>query len=641
MCFFSTINRTTKRSAVKFLFSSEWRLCKKKVRILSISHVYFIIRRSKLNFFRDLKICRKCCFKCPIKCCFLYCGKYLLKDTENLPLVDRLVLASYKVVKFWSPLVFTILKIISLYAIVNEYESPPIWLNRDTMMIALTICWRLLLFFSVTNLLMLCLPLFSSVDKLDKICQFHKRKSLVSRWFSQAEEISSICSDATYIIGNVLYIILTMSANCFQVSATKPSVMDSFFTKSQKLVIIPSLVFIFKFVFAWFDVCKGKDGLKAEVSRLLPALWLLADVFKAVLIPMAFSISVFEFILWTEGFCALEIFAKECSSVSFTVSVTSHVRYSLDSTVEFPNVGKRTRSKAVDIMYETTLHNQSYVPNATVCAQISDTFNEVNDELNLKHCESDPYSIETNSFQILDTKHFSTSQGISLEWPCEATMKLRKIRENVDCRYRLKVQLNTKFEFVFNYDYVYKLPESASGYTNGEEWNKRSKYAEFHSIFNTDGEEDGFREFKNFFKNVDAKLANHKLDTTHVNLLAHEPVILHIECNRSCFCYNCIAGNGLPSCKIICPNLSVYQYKNFTEHDFCKSNNPDGCQNTWKPVSTIVKDSAMNYSDLVTAQSPPTVTVLLAGKSIRAKFDHKVLLSIPGENLLKIRSTET
>lgn len=549
--------------------------------------------------------------------------------------------------RYVSPLILTILKNYSLAKIVNEYSNPPAWSERQATMTSLNICFTFLIVFSILQSFTFYFPLLPCVAyntnarknrvfdcKPGKTC----RKLLVNRVvFEEVDELLGICSDTAYLVGIILYIHLALKVNCFQASSSKLSLMDEFVTKGQKLVVIPSLILTWKFILALIDVLKqNPDSQVLRTAQCLRNWWFTMDLFKSVLFPVSFCVVLLEFMLWSHGFCLLEALSHDCPHVSFAIQVTSHIRYALNSTVRFPDpaVGTHTRSKVVDITYVTTLHNESFVPNATICAANS---NSISDDVqtNLNHCDFESYSVKTDTFKVSGTKHLSTSRGINFGWPCNVTSKFRKIRKDVDCSYRIKVQLNEESNFVYNYDYVYKLPESAMGYANANEWNKRSEYSTFHTIFNSDGEEDGFKEFQSLFQNIDGTLADHPLDTTHINLLAHEPEILYITCNRTCFCYDCIAGDhhvSMPKkCGLICPNRPLFDYRNFTRNDFCKSNHLDGCRNTWVPVSTVAQDSIVKYSELMTAQSPPNVTVQFAGKQLIAEFDPKILLPIPGK----------
>lgn len=532
------------------------------------------------------------------------------KNFENVQTFSKV----NKVTTWLYAVILPALKIWSLSLIIEGHSVAYDWSTRQTAFDLVRICWGLVILFSILQLLFCFLPV--------------RLTACLSTYRHEKAEFLGIITEIIYVIAIITHIHLVLKDDCFKASAEGDSaIMNEFAKKGQKFVLFPGVVLILQIL---FFVAKQNISEKNDTSKALK-IRLAMDLLNAGLIPIIFCVAVWQFVLSSYGYCLLQILSRECQNVSFRIQVNSHIRFTMESTVAFPDpsIGIRTRTKLVNIHHILMLVKNSSSVDKTWCSEILEGMDS--DTPKLIHCNYASYSVSSAAIDMHKT-YLSTERGILLEWPCKETIQFRKLRDKVECLYRLNIQLNEKSKFIYNYDSVYKLPETSFGENNRNEWHKQSKYNGIYTIFDTDGDENGFHEFQNLFMNVDDHLVNHTLVKKHNNLLAQEPVILQIKCNSSCFCYECIAGDEhylqQKHCAFICPNMS--NYRGYTLKSFCNLNKPDACENKWVSVHDIAKMLRINYSDLVTVESSPLVTVFLTNQTFSAEYDPNIALPKPG-----------
>lgn len=584
----------------------------------------------------------------------------------------------YRFVMLTKPVVGPIVRVVFICLLIFDLRSVSYWSTRSLKQ--LTFCFILLFIFVVFQIGIYLWPMSkifvkfclkrSTLDtlSLNEIChKFVRTPTEYQRNHGSTESTEAqrnrykatiaymfliIATDILFLSANTLSFYTVLEDNCFSIGKQSRSFMGEFTAKTQKYVLVPAIFFLSDFLCAAYDpfatalgkwFCKTKAADKSStndpkihrtstVKRNINVLFLFRDVLTASVATAAFFASVFAFYLYTEGFCVHEIWSGECPPAKFKIIVTSKFRYTIDSTVVFPDpaIGTRTRHKLVVIQINSVLlPNTSNIDNECERHQ----GNLVNDS-RATFCEYETYDIEAqNLYEAADSQHLSTINGILLRWPCSVTSKFRHLRKGVVCFYRIKIQLNENTEFVFNYDFIYQLPETLSRNPSGPEWHKLAKYSKFSSMFNSDGDE-SFGVFKKLFAHVDKDIAEIPLSVPAKDLLTHEPHSLHIKCNRSCHCYECVADDYTDVnkyCHIICPDVADSDYRNWGKKSFCRSDNPDNCEREWEPIKLKPsKTGTLGFPDLINYQDPPSVTVHLPNDEVKARFDPKIELPNPG-----------
>lgn len=433
----------------------------------------------------------------------------------------------------------------------------------------------------------------------------------------------ALFADCLWLIVACLYLVTEIRSSCFRIASNKENILGSIngdiVPASFKISLLLTLLNSF-----------SDFGLKYSLIDNE----LMKDIFRATFTPLLLLLICFIFLFPIHGVCQCGFLSTMCPQVKFHVEVLSHIRYTLEFNVNFPDLktGLQTRHKIVDIRYTSVLLDHKQRNSSFPCEIGRDEQSSLNESDSVKknYCDFEVYTLLTDSYRSPNSYFLGSVRGVLLEWPCQVTMKIQRLRSEVKCLYRVKVELNDQSQFAFNYDYVYKLPESAT--SNSDEWHATSQYSMFDHIINS-GSDENFEDFRDLFRDVDEQLSQLRFDAPMQDLLSTEPHTLHVICNRTCLCYECIADKFVERpifCTILCPQKG--DYINYHKKDFCKSDQPDQCRAEWK---TIFRASARvkldNYSQLLPLQSPPNVTVVIADKSIPTIFDSSILLPLPSK----------
>lgn len=601
-----------------------------------------------IGFFSDLRCFSTCCFdhKCSMLCCVIP-AKKLLRNTNRLEKSEPSVMALYRLSLFIAPLILGIMRIVSIEEILRNYTSPKPWLTNKSAANCFIISFEVMVALTSLQMFLFYAREFSSV-KIERFtiqrgagtgvrtaeeqscwqrCYRANQNLFKNGAYSVACEIATILADISFLTVNIAYFYLALIDDCFEVGSEKDqSVKNQYLTKEQTSVLFPAVLLLMKFITAFLEMCKDFTNNNPRSK-----LQLLKDICQPILTPATFFTSLFAFALWSNGFCLHSSLSLKCPHANFSIEVSSHVRYAFESHVIFPKIGSKSAKKLIEIRYTTYLRDHLGTNSSYTCWPSEPLSNRTLVKT-VTHCETETFNSTmdfSRTFEVSKSSHLGS--GIILQWPCYVTAKLHKIRQGVECRYRVKIQIDKNSDFLFNYDYVYKLPDSASERSLKTEWTKIGIYEPFNSIVSSSSSK-SFEDFRKLFDEVDKKLANMTFSAQSIDLITEKPQILKIECNRSCGCYECVADIFVKRpeiCFLVCPDRPLDDYNKYLKKEFCNSKLPDKCHTVWKPIVDIASQFDMDSKELMSTQSPPNITVLLGDKIISAVMNSSVILPPP------------
>lgn len=421
--------------------------------------------------------------------------------------------------------------------------------------------------------------------------------------------------------------------------------MNELMTETQQLVIGVTVLLIANFggdvhemVLDWKENNKevGESAIQNKDLYKQFVIWgkFAKQLVYGIFTPLNILFTVAAFLLMEEGYCTHEILPMKCPEINFSIQSNARLRFSILTNVNFPqHLNTLNHTEIVNIHYRTSLVNYKSNNSSYLCMPKNITV-----ENRPTHCSSE---LKTASgyvntlYELANSHHLGLPNGVLLQFPCHVTLQMHKVRSGVECRHRIILHLDQKSLLRFNYDFVYKLPESGS-FSSEAPWSKLGKYSLHNTILNVLSE-DNLEAFLSLFKDIDPDIMNvAAYSSPPSDLTVHEPLILQIECNRTCFCHECIMRGDLKRptyCHMICPSRDQSDYKNTNKFQFCQLHpkSPDWCQAKWRSALDISKQTNTNLEDLLTEESPPNITAIFQGENLTAKFDPNLQFPVPGK----------